>query len=289
MNSSLPVASPGALRGAATWFSTLGAMTRKELLIKLRYPLDFVAGFIQVFLMVAIFTLASLMFARGGPRATDVGSNIAGVMVYGFVVFIFVTETLFNIGYNVRREQKQGTFEQLYLSPASKSASLVSRVLITLLSTGLLSGLSVWLMSALVGNLPFAHPALALFIFVMVLAGTFGIGFAFAALTLRLRETAQILAGFLQFGFMLLCAPFYPFKVLPVAVKAFTRLIPLSYGVDAFRSTLMGYPPGFPELASIRFEVAVVTAFGLLMPAVGLWLYRREENHARRNGSLFEH
>ena len=118
----------GVLANVANWFGTLAAMTRKELIVKLRYPLDFVASFSQVFLMIAVFTLASLMFAKGGAQASADNTTIAGVMIYGFVIFIFVTETLFNIGYNVRREQKQGTFEQLYLSPASKTASLISRV-----------------------------------------------------------------------------------------------------------------------------------------------------------------
>jgi hypothetical protein len=51
----------------------------------------------------------------------------------------------------------------------------------------------------------------------------------------------------------------------------------------------MGYPRGFPELASIGVELVIVTTFGLLMPAVGYWLYRREEDRARRSGSLSEY
>ena len=50
-----------------------------------------------------------------------------------------MSDTLWTIGYNVRHEQVQGTLEQLYLSPASKFASLVSRVINTLVWTGLLS------------------------------------------------------------------------------------------------------------------------------------------------------
>jgi len=36
-----------------------------------------------------------------------------------------MSDTLWTIGYNIRNEQVQGTLEQLYLSPASKFASLV--------------------------------------------------------------------------------------------------------------------------------------------------------------------
>lgn len=276
------------LTGPHAWLSALVAMSRKELTIMIRYPVEFVASFGQVFLIVIVLTLAGLMFSRNGVRSAG-SSGAAGVVAYGFILFIFLSDTLWTIGYNVRREQKQGTLEQLYLSPASKAASLISRVTVTLFWTGLLSIGSVALMSALIGRLPFHNLPLGVLILIMALSGTFGVGFAFAALTLRVREAGQTLANLFQFAFMVLCAPFFPFAALPAWMQALPRVIPLAYGVDAFRSTLMGYPAGFPELAPIEAELVIVTAFGLLMPVFGLWLYRREEDRARRTGSLSEY
>jgi hypothetical protein len=48
----------------------------------------------------------------------------------------------------------------------------------------------------------------------------------------------------------------------------------------------MGYPPGFPELASIQVEMVIVTLFGILSPLIGYFLYRRAEDQARRSGNL---
>jgi ABC-type polysaccharide/polyol phosphate export permease len=138
----------------------------------------------------------------------------------------------------------------------------------------------------MMGRLPAQNVPLGLYLLVMSLAGTFGVGFAFAALTLHIRETAQTLANLLQFAFIILCAPFFPFSALPRFLLNFARLIPLSYNVDAFRSTLMGYPPGFPELAPIQLEIWIVTLFGLIMPILGYYLYRQAEDQARRSGSL---
>jgi len=280
---------PKLLTGPAAFFSTLWTMAWKELLIMLRYPVEFVASFGQVFLIVTSLTLAGLMFSPQGARPTEGASTTAGIVVYGFILFMFLSDTLWTIGYNVRRDQKQGTLEQLYLSPASKFANLLSRIVVTLVWTGLLCIMSAWLMSSLIGRLPAQNIPLALLILVLTLSGTFGTGFAFAALTLRIKEAAQTLANLIQFVFMVLCAPFFPFSALPEVLQWVARIIPLSYGVDAFRSVLMGLPAGAPELASLEVELVIVIAFGVLMPLLGYWLYQREENIARAKGALSEY
>jgi ABC-2 type transport system permease protein len=264
------------------------AMVRKELVVMVRYPVNFVASFGQIFLIVAIFTLGGRTFSPpdGVAGVEDRMGSTAGIVVYGFILFMFLSDTLWTIGYNVRHEQVQGTLEQLYLSPANKFASLVSRVANTLLWTGLLSLAAGALMSLMIGRLPVENPWLGLYLLVFSLSGTFGIGFAFAALTLRIKETAQTMANLLQFAFLIFSANFFPFSALPPFVRSISRLLPTAYAVDAFRSTLMGYPEGFPELAPIQTEIVILTLFGLLMPVAGYALYRAAENHARRTGSL---
>ncbi|MBE0411979.1 MAG: ABC transporter permease [Anaerolineales bacterium] len=271
--------------------STFFAMVRKELIVMARYPVNFLASFGQVFLIVAIFTLGGSTFR--GQQSTLVsggdimgGASVSGVVIYGFILFMFLSDTLWTIGYNVRHEQVQGTLEQLYLSPASKFASLVARVTNSLVWTGLLCIAASALMVVMIGRLPFENPLLGLYLLVMTLAGTFGVGFAFAALTLRIRETAQTMANMLQFAFLILCANFFPFSALPPFILSISKVIPLAYGVDAFRSTMMGYPPGFPELAPIEVEIVIVTIFGIVMPYLGYALYRAAEYRARRSGSL---
>ena len=275
-------------QGWAATLSAFTAMVRKEFTIMLRYPVEFVASFGQIFLIIAVLTVAGAMFAPGGLSFSGY-SQTSGLVVYGFVLFIYLSDTLWSIGYNVRREQKQGTLEQLYLSPASKLASLSARVTITLFWTGLLSIGAALLMQAMIGKLPFHNPLLGLYVLAMALLGTFGTGFAFAAWTLRIKDTADTMASLFQFVFLVVCAPFFPFAALPAFFQPIVRLIPLAYGVDAFRSTMMGFPPGYPELAPIGVELVIVTVFGLAMPAFGLWLYKRAEERARRSGSLSEY
>jgi hypothetical protein len=92
--------------GLTATLSAFTAMVRKEFTIMLRYPVEFVASFAQIFLIVTVLTLAGLMFAPQGVQSES-NSNTTGLGVYGFILFIYLSDTLWGIGYNVRREQKQ--------------------------------------------------------------------------------------------------------------------------------------------------------------------------------------
>ncbi len=266
---------------------TFISMVRKQLLVMVRYPVEFVSSFAMVFLIIMMFTLATLMFSAPGSAGNGPGLS-GGIMMYGFILFMFLSDTLWTIGLNVRWEQYEGTLEALYLTPASKFAVLVSRVVLSLVWTGLNMLAGVAFVQFVLGRLPFHNPGLAAYLLVMALSGTFGFGFAFAGYTLLVKETARMTVNFLQFGFMILCAMFFPFSALPSPVRMISAMIPLSYAVDAFRSTLMGFPPGFPELAPLEAEIIIVSGWGLLMPIFGYWSYKWAERRVRTTGGLAE-
>lgn len=261
-------------------------MVKKQLIVMTRYPVNFVSSFAQVFLIIFMMIVASTLFSGSGSAGSGM---ISGTIMYGFILFMFVSDTLWTIGYNIRWEQVQGTLEALYLSPASKFASLVSRVSISLVWTGLNCVAALIFVMYVTGALPYHNIGLAVYILVLSLSGTFGMGFAFAAFTMVAKHSANLAANALQFTFLGLCAMFFPFSVLPEPVLYISRLIPLSYCVDAFRSVLMGYPEGYPELLPIDAEVVIVTVFGVVMPFVGYGLYRLAEKRARIKGTLGEY
>jgi ABC-2 type transport system permease protein len=272
----------------AASLETFISMVKKQLIIMTRYPVNFIVSFAMIFIIILMFAFATMMFSPGGVEAGGESGQTGGIMMFGFILFMFLSDTLWTIGYNVRWEQYEGTLESLYLTPASKFASLVSRVTISLVWTGLNVLAALLFVQYVLGRLPFHNLGLAAYILVMTLSGTFGFGFAFAAYTLLVKESAQMTANFLQFSLLVVCGMFFPFSVLPPLVGFISRLIPLSYAVDAFRSTLMGYPTGFPELLPIGQELVIVTGFGLLMPLVGYILYKAAEHKVREDGSLAE-
>jgi ABC-2 type transport system permease protein len=258
-------------------------MVRVQAILVSRYPANLAAGLLVSFGGVLALALAAQMFM---PSGSGTANTLAGAMFYGYLLYVFVSDSLWRIGYSVRQDQIQGTFEGLYLTPAPKFASLVARAAPQFALTA--AGGLVALLAAnwIFGGLPAKNIPLAALIFVCSLAGTFGLGFCFAAYSLVAGDSAESTGNFVEFALILLCAMFFPFGVLPEPVRLVSRLIPISYCVDAFRSTLMGWPPGFPELAALETELVIVIVYALVTPLLGYALFRAVERRLRQQGRL---
>ncbi len=267
-------------------------MSKKKIVEFSRYPVAFVALFVQIFLIITMFLYASLAFTPVGAGVTEQARLLGATIVYGFVIGLFLSFTLWEIGFSIREEQTRGTLETLYLSPASKLGSLVARVFAILLWVGILSVFAILFVGSVVGGLPIANAGLALVVLLFAISGFLGLAFIFAGVTIRLKETAQFLVSFLQFFFMIFSAQFFPFRALenvsPLIVNGVSRWLPVSYCVDVFRSLLIGAAE--PELhLGYSAEILIVVLFGLISPIVGYWAYKRIEKSARTQGTLGEY
>jgi ABC-type polysaccharide/polyol phosphate export permease len=259
------------------------AMVAVQTVLLLRSPLTFAAGMLVSFGGVLALGLMVQMFA---PAAEGGAPLEVWVMFYGYLLYVFLSDSLWRIGFSVRPEQVQGTFEALHLAPAPAFAGLLARVLplFGLSACGALLALA--LASLIFGDLPVNNVGLALAVLAATLAGTLGLGLCFAAYTLLVGEAAAATGNLLEFGLLFFCAMLFPFRALPGPLLAISRLLPLSYSVDAFRSALLGFPPGYPELAPLATELWIVAVSGLASPILGYAFYRAVIIHLRRAGRL---
>ncbi|OGS51204.1 MAG: hypothetical protein A3K65_00755 [Euryarchaeota archaeon RBG_16_68_12] len=270
--------------GARQYLATFYAMSKKVVVEYSRYPVAFVAIFVQIFLIILLFIMAAKAFETPGAGTL---TYFAGMMAYGFVTNIILSFTLWEVGYSIREEQVRGTLESLYLSPTNKFSNLLSRIFAVLTWTTLISIGGLALVSGVVGGLPVNNVGMALFVLFFTTTGFLGIGFVFAGITIKIKETAQTLVNGLQFFFMIFSAQFFPFAVLPEPIRIYiSRWLPVSYAVDLFRTTLLNIPP---ELAPVSIELVIVVAFGILSPIVGYWYYNWVDHKARAEGTLGEY
>ena len=269
------------LSDTTSWWSQFWAMVRKEFIVLTRYKLNFVLSFLQVFLIMFIFTGAALVLTP-----PDKAEYSVGLMFYSFVLFMFLSTALWDIGNSLREEQYQGTLESLFMTPISYFSSLVSRIFSNMLWTSLNVVWAFIFMSVVFGKLPLVNLSLGLVVLALSLFVCFGFSFGFASLALRYKESMNVLTNFLQFLFMILCAMFFPFSALPDIILFVSRLIPLSYCVDLFRSIMIGVPP---ELLPFELEFAVVLGFAIILPLAGIWFFQRTVKKAKQVGNLAEY
>ncbi len=272
--------------------ATFYDMSKKTIVEFSRYPIAFIAMFAQIFLIITMFTLAAFAFVAPGEDGQAAAARFAGFALYGLILNFFLSFMLWEVGFSLREEQIRGTLESLYLSPANKFSNLVSRIFAISIFTGLGAGLAFATFSALVGVMPAENLLLALFVLLLSVLQFLGMGFMFAAITLRLKETAQLLVNFFGFFFMIFSAMFFPFQALRDAGAGFivdyvSKWLPVSYAVDLFRSLLIS-PEGTPELASLEVEFVIVIAAAIIMPLLGYVSYRRAERSAREKGTISE-
>ncbi|MFX0115572.1 MAG: ABC transporter permease [Candidatus Hodarchaeota archaeon] len=271
--------------------STFRAQIKKQFTVMKRYPVSFITSFAMVFIILMIFILAATLFTPKDATG-DAGIKsavIAGTMFYGFCLFMFVSDSFWTIGTSIRMEQYQGTLESLFLTPANKLTDLVSRISIIVVWTGLNTLAALFLIDFVIADIPLENVTEGLIVLILTLSGAFGIGFCMAGLGVYLKESSELLANMLQFFLLILCAMFFPFSVLPDPILWISRMIPLSYGVDLFRSTMMGFPSGYPELASAQTEWFIVTIFGIFMPILGFLFFRWSVSRKRASTGLSDY
>lgn len=263
-------------------------MSKKVLVEYTRYPVNFLAIFAQVFVIILLFVMSA--FAFSAPDADAAQFRVfAGMMTYGFVVGMFMSFTLWEVGFSIREEQVRGTLESLYLSPTNKFSNLLSRIFAMLLWTSVICIAGIALVAGLVGGLPAQNVLLGFAILILTVSGLLGIGFLFAGVTIKLKESAQLLVSGLQFFFFIFSAQFFPFRVLPEPVRIYvSQWLPVSYAVDLFRTTLIGVEPELMP-GNVGLEYVIVILFAIVSPVLGYLGYQAIERRARQAGTLGEY
>ena len=111
-----------------------------------------------------------------------------------------------------------------------------------------------------------------------------GIGILSAAIVLVIKKGNPIA---LIFGGVssLLAGVFYPISVLPGWLMPLSRILPLTYALDAMRlAMLKGY-----SLYEVRLDVLVLLGFTLVLTPAAFIVFREALKRAKRDGSLVQY
>ncbi|MBN1902968.1 ABC transporter permease [Candidatus Sumerlaeota bacterium] len=176
---------------------------------------------------------AAMFFIKSGRGLESVRTLLPGLMAFSI---LFGTTSLLSV--TITFEKKNRSFERLLLAPISLELLMLSKT-----SGAILFGM--------------ANPLvpLVLAMFLTDLSGISWVALLPAALLISISSTflglfiavsvsevfeAQTFSNFFRFPMIFLCGLFFPVSSLPVFLRPFSYLLPLTYGVDILHGAIHG-------------------------------------------------
>jgi ABC-2 type transport system permease protein len=219
------------------------------------------------------------------PQLEAYGGDYFSFVLIGLAFSGYMGLSLSSFAQSIREGQTMGTLEIMLLSPTRLSAILLSsslwsytlttlRVLVYLLLGALVFGFS----------LSQANFLTALVVLALSMTSFGGIGILSAAFVLLLKRgdpVAWLFGGIST----LLAGVYYPISVLPDWLEPFSRLLPLTYALDAMRLAMLKGS----SLYDIRFDILVLLGFTAFLTPLAFLAFRQALKRAKMEGSLIQY
>jgi ABC-2 type transport system permease protein len=240
---------------------------QRQMRMSLRSPAWIIIGLIQPVLYLVFF--APMLIAISHVRGFPPGSAWQ-VFVPGLLVQLGLFGATF-VGFGIIAEWRSGVLERLRVTPASRIALLLGRVL---RDTVVLFVQSVLLTLAAVA-LGLRAPVAGLLIdlcFVLFLAVSLASLSYAASLVTKREDTLARLVNSIVVPLLLLSGILIPMSLAPTWLGDLSRANPLRYVVQAMRQVVLGHYAS----ADVMWGAVVVVLLSVISVTTGVAVFRRE-------------
>ena len=234
--------------------------------------------------LVIVPSLAFLARLVPGNQASlqPYGGDYFTFVLIGSGVLTFFTVALTSFADTFGLEQTTGTLEALLVTPNDPRVLLVGGALYPFIFSAvelalfLVAGVAVFGARIAPGNLLLVCGALLL-----SLLAFSALGLLAAALLIQTKRAALVV-GMAAGLFGILGGVMYPVSVLPGWLSGLAQLLPITYGIDAIRLSLLPSP----DLGRIGKDLLTLGAFAAVLLPAALLLFGWSVDRARRQGSI---
>jgi ABC-2 type transport system permease protein len=254
----------------ASWLTAISyrvsALTSMATFLAAIVPIYFIAGALQPVLTESI---------------RDEGGHYFAFLVIGMIALRFLMFTVLSLPQEVGRSIGNGTLEAYLATPIrlpTLLAGLVSYGFLWAVARGLLFFMAGM---ALGMRISFAHLPVALLIFALLVLAHVPIGLLAASCVLIFRNATPLPTLVLSAS-ALLGGVYYPAHIVPSWLQYVSGAIPMTYGLRAFRTTLLEGAP----LQQVASDVMVLALFAVVLVPLGVLAIRLALRYARTTGSL---
>jgi len=168
-------------------------------------------------------------------------------------------------------DREFGFLKEIMVAPISRSAIVFGKALGGS-TVALVQAAIILLLAPLVGLKLSFFVIIAVFLLLLLIAFTLtSLGIALAA-RMETMEGFQMVVNFLIMPLFLLSGAMFPLAKLPFWLHFFTRLDPLTYGVDSLRGLILG-----PQLAvnPLLLNLAVLTVFAAITISLAVYFFNK--------------
>ena len=262
------------------------AAARRDFLITTRYA-DFVVGMLVWPILMPSLTVFAAK-ALAGPDGAGLSAfaertgttDYVGFVFAGMVLWMWLNMVLWSVGGELRAEQRRGTLESNWMTPAPRLAILLGSGLNQMIVSVIPVFASLAVCSAAWG-VRFAVTPLVGLVFLASTIAMFGMALAFASLVLFLKEL-NAAVFFLRGVFMVFCGLTSPLSVLPPWMRAVSKAMPLTYSIDLVRRlSLAG-----ASYADVAHDFWILIAFAAVLIVAGCLAFLIVDRAVKRSGTL---
>ena len=258
------------------------ALFRASWLTATSYRVQTVMTFLTLWVtVVPVYFLANALQPTMAAAIHDEGRAYFPFMLTGAIAISMVSVCVTAAPASVQAGSGSGCLESLLATRAPRAAMVVGLGAHPIAWAALRAILMLLAGVALGARLSAAGIPLAMGIAALVVIVHWAIGLVAAAMIVAWR-TAGPLTTAVVVASTLLGGAYYPTRVIPSWIQQLSAVVPLQYGLRAFRQVLFGGA----DLATVWGDVAVLAAYAVALTAIGYGSLLSALRYARRRGSL---
>jgi len=223
--------------------------------------------------MIGIFIMFLLVFF--GLRSFEAGTDTLQGSIVGFAMWIFAVMAYSEMSWGLLQEARDGTLEQLYLTPSTFRRISAYRVFGSFIFQFMLFTVFLGIMMVVTGQYLTLNAGVIILIGLTLLS-IYGLGYIMGGLSLVFKKV-QAGNQILQFLFILLL-------VLPtITDHQIIYFMPLSWGNHMINKMMIDGLSLF-DFTLLEYLILLVNSFAYLI--IGLFIFSLMERSAKKRGLL---
>jgi ABC-2 type transport system permease protein len=232
-----------------------------------------VSSFVQPLLWLVVFGAGIGAALRGGFQVAGVGYQ---TLIFPGIVAQTLLFTAMFMGISVIWDREFGFLKEILVAPVSRFTLFLGKMFGDS-TDAMIQGVIVFGIALALGiNFTWEAFLICLPLMLLITIGLVSVGLIIASFMGSLESFGAI-QSFINLPLFFLSGALFPLNQpgTPQWLQIAAQANPLSYGVDALKSVILGAPYAPLQLQPLWVDIAVVGAFDLVMIGIGTWAFSR--------------